>query len=110
MRSAYSKGFIKALTEYMIKNNIDSSDIIEFEANHAPFQPNQQKVAKDVKALQYSHSNDYIAGSKTIKGAEKQDTSSDSSQDHSISSFEEQIKTLPSGTYKVVNGKIMPNY
>lgn len=36
------------------------------------------------------------------------DTSNDSNQGHRISSFMEQINNLPAGTYKIENGKIVP--
>jgi len=59
--------------------------------------------------LQFSHSNDAVAGDDPKPGAEKQDTKSDKDQSHPISTFFNQIANLPEGTYKVVNGQIVPD-
>lgn len=107
MGAAFSKGFIKALIEYMTANNIDPSEIIEFEANFAPYQPTKQKAIDGVETFQYSHSKDRVAGNKKIQGSEYKDTSSDEDQGHSISSFVNQIMSLPEGKYKIENGQII---
>ncbi|MCT4640029.1 MAG: hypothetical protein N4A72_20200 [Bacteroidales bacterium] len=58
--------------------------------------------------LQFSHSKDYVAGNDSIDGAEKQDTSDDKEQGHSIFHFFDQIKKLPAGEYIIKDGKIIP--
>jgi len=49
-----------------------------------------------------------VAGNDPISGAEQEDTKSDKEQGHSIYGFTEQIKKLPAGKYKVMNGEIVP--
>jgi len=107
MGSAYAKGYVKALLDYCKKHGI-STDIIEFEADFAPFQPDQQKANSEVKTYQFSHKKDEVAGNDKMEGAEYMDTSDDNEQGHGINTFMEQIKNLPAGNYKVVNGQIVP--
>lgn len=85
---------------------------VEFEADFAPFQPKDQKVVEDKnmgKTLQFSHSKDGVAGNDNEPGADQIDTRDDSNQSHSLFSFENDISKLPSGNYKIVNGKIVPD-
>lgn len=58
------------------------------------------------KTLQFSHSEDSVAGNKEMSGAENQDTSEDKNQGHSIFDFFNQIKNLPSGTYTINGVKV----
>ena len=108
---AYAKGYIKAILDYAKKHKIQGVKVV-FEADFAPFQPASQKAVKDKnmgETLQFSHSRDAVAGNDDMPGADQINTSGDSNQSHSISSFEEEISKLPTGNYKVVNGKIVPD-
>lgn len=107
MGGAYAKAFIRALKEYMAKNNITGVYIAEYD--FAPFQPDEQEAVDGVPTRQYSHSEDRVAGNDPMKGASQEDTSQDEEQSHSIYSFFNQIKDLPTGKYKVVDGKIVPD-
>ena len=106
MGGAYAKGFIRALKDYILENNIEGVQIYEYD--FAPFQPSDQEAIEGVPTWQYSHSEDRVAGNDPIKGASQENTSSDTSQGHSIFDFFNQIKNLPAGSYTVVNGKIVP--
>jgi RHS repeat-associated protein len=111
MGGAFGKGYAKAILDYARQNNI-AGVVIAFEADFAPFQPYGQEAIEDENmgpTLQFSHSADKVAGNKPIKGARQQDTSRDKDQGHGILSFLNQISKLPAGTYKVVNGKIVPD-
>jgi hypothetical protein len=50
-----------------------------------------------------------IATDENEPGTNKKDTSGNKHQDHPIFSFLEQIKKLLIGTYKMVNGHIVPD-
>ncbi len=103
MGGSYAKGYAKAILEYAKKHNIKDL-IIAFEADFAPFQPDKQSAVKGKNmgaTLQFSHSEDSVAGNKSMPGAENQDTSEDKGQGHSIFDFFNQIKNLPSGTYNI---------
>ncbi|WP_343625056.1 RHS repeat-associated core domain-containing protein, partial [Flavobacterium lindanitolerans] len=105
MGAAYAKGYVKAILEYAKKNNIKGL-IIAFEADFAPYQPNRQSAVKAKNmgdTLQFSHSEDSVAGDDPMPGAKNQDTSDDKEQSHSIFSFLNQILNLPTGKY-IVNG------
>jgi RHS repeat-associated protein len=111
MGGAYAKGYIKAILDYAKAHKINGVKF-EFEADFAPLRPQDQNAIKDENmgpTLQYSHSNDGVAGNEDEPGAEKKDTKSDKNQIHSIYSFLDQVKNLPVGTYKVVNGQIVPD-
>ena len=111
MGAAYAKGYIKALLDYAKEHKINGVKI-EFEADFAPLRPQDQKAIKDKNmgpTLQYSHDGDGVAGNEDEPGAEKKDTKSDKNQIHSIYSFLGQIRNLPVGTYKVINGQIVPD-
>jgi hypothetical protein len=107
MGSAYGKGYIQAIMDYLKKHNITGVNIIE--ADFAPYQPDEQKAIKGVPTQQFSHNNDHIAGNLPIEGAKQEDTSSDIKQGHSIFDFYDQILKLPAGEYRFINGKIVPN-
>jgi len=105
MGGAYGKGYINAILDYAKEHDIKIK--VDFEADFAPFQTGQQKAVKGVKTFQYSHSNDPFAGNDPISGETQMNTSQDKDQGHTIFSFMNDIKNLPTGNYKVVNGKIV---
>lgn len=107
MGGAYGKGYVQAILDYAKQNNI-AGVTVAFEADFAPFQPKQQKAVKGVPTLQFSHEDDMVAGDDQMPGAKKMNTSSDKQQGHSVFGFMNQIKNLPAGKYKVVNGQIVP--
>lgn len=110
MGGAYGKGYAMALLEYAKKHNIQGVTI-GFIADFAPFQSGQLEAVTGENVgptLQFSHSNDMVAGNDPEKGAEQQDTSGDKNQGHSIFSFMNQVSKLPAGKYRVVNGQIIP--
>ncbi len=110
MGGAYAKGYIKAILVYAKKHKIEGVKI-DFEADFAPLEPKDQKAIKDKSmgsTLQFSHSNDAVAGNSSMENADQINTSNDPNQGHSIYDFENQISKLPSGKYKVVNGQIIP--
>jgi hypothetical protein len=108
MGAAYAKGYLKALLQYLKEMGI-STDIIEFEADFAPYQPDKQKANSQVDTYQFSHKKDWIAGKDKMEGAEYMNTSSDTNQTHWIEDFMNQVQNLPAGNYWVVNGQIVPN-
>jgi uncharacterized protein RhaS with RHS repeats len=103
MGAAYAKGFIKGL----IAGGIPI-DLVEFEADFAPYQPKKQEAIEGVKTYQFSHSKDWVAGNDKMNGAEYIDTSSDQNQTHWIEDFRDQIQNLPEGKYRIENGRIVP--
>jgi hypothetical protein len=110
MGAAYAKGYAKALLDYARENGIDGV-VIAFEADFDPYQSAHQKAVKDKNmgpTLQFSHSEDAVAGNDPIEGAKQQDTSDDENQGHSITDFMNQVNKLPAGNYKVKNGEIIP--
>lgn len=108
MGGAYGKGYVQAILDYAKENNIEGVKI-DFEADFAPFQPSKQKAVKGVPTFQFSHGDDIVAGDDSMPGAFKMDTGTDSQQGHSIFGFMDQIKNLPTGKYKIVDGKIVPD-
>lgn len=111
MGGAYAKGYVQAILAYAKTHKIQGVKI-DFEADFAPFQPTKQKAVKDKnlgKTLQFSHSNDPVAGNDSMQGADQINTSDDKDQGHSIFYFMNQISKLPEGKYKVVNGQIVPD-
>lgn len=107
MGSAYGKGYVTALISYIAEIGLNQN-IIEFEADFAPYQPDQQEAVSNVPTFQYSHSNDFTAGNKKMQGAHVINTSSDPKQTHRLNTFSLQIMSLPTGDYKVIDGKIVP--
>jgi RHS repeat-associated protein len=108
---AFGKGYAKAILDYARQNKI-AGVVIAFEADFAPFQPWGQQAIEDENmgpTLQFSHNADRVAGNKPVSGAEQKDTSGDESQGHSILSFSKQVSALPTGTYTVKNGTIIPD-
>ena len=61
MGAAYAKGFIKGLIDAGVPINM-----IEFEADFAPFQPTKQKAIAGVQTYQFSNDNDNIANNKAL--------------------------------------------
>ncbi len=108
MGGAYAKGYAKALLDYAKENKVKGV-VIAFEADFAPFQPDEQKAVNATNmgnTLQFSHSKDMVAGNKPMEGAVIQNTSSDKNQGHSIFDFLDQIKNVPSGSYEINGIKI----
>jgi hypothetical protein len=106
MGGAYAKGYVRAILLWLKELGI-STDIVEFEADFAPYQPTEQKANPDVKTYQFSHHRDWVARNKKIEGAEYMDTSSDKNQTHWIQDFMNQIQNLPEGKYRIENGKLV---
>lgn len=106
MGAAYGKGYVEAILSYLQKLGLPLN-IVEFEADFAPFQPKDQQAIEGVDTYQFSHAKDNIAGNKKIKGAQNMDTSKDKEQSHDIGTFTNQIMSLPEGNYKIINGKIV---
>lgn len=112
MGGAYGKGYIKAILDYAKENNIAGVNFA-FEADFAPFQSGDQKAVKGVKTFQFANDNDDVANNKLLgspfKKIEGAEVTTDSSKDkgHSIFDFMDNVKNLPNGKYKVVNGKIV---
>jgi RHS repeat-associated protein len=113
MGAAYAKGYVKALVAYLKKHNIPI-EAIAFEADFAPYQPKKQKAVKGVKTYQFTNFNDNVASNSWllspygyIEGAEVH-TNFDENKGHSLSDFWEQVRNLPEGKYRVVNGQIVP--
>ena len=112
MGGAYGKGYAKALLEYAKKNKVNGLTIA-FIADYAPFQSGKLSAVDGPNVgptLQFSHGGDIVAGNDPENGAEQKDTSGDKNQGHSIFSFIQQVSQLPIGSYKVVDGKIVPDY
>lgn len=108
MGAAYAKGFIKGLIDAGVPINM-----IEFQADFAPFQPTKQKAIAGVQTYQFSNDNDNIANNKALgspygamEGADVT-TDNDKNIGHYIQDFTDKIKNLPAGKYKVVNGEIV---
>lgn len=105
MGGAYGKGYIQAIMDYAKEHGIKIK--VDFEADFAPFQTGQQKAVEGVKTLQYSHKDDSFAGNDPVSGETQMDTSQDKNQEHNIVTIMDDVKNLPAGNYKVVNGKIV---
>ena len=101
---------MEAILEYIHVHHLEGV-YIAFEADFAPFQPDKQAAVKDDDmgaTLQFSHKGDGVAGSDPVTGAVKMDTSKDKDGNHDLISFTIQdILSLPTGSYKIVNGKIV---
>jgi hypothetical protein len=112
MGAAYAKGYVLAIIQRMKVNGYSDEfikQLIEFEADFAPYQPDKQEANPNVKTYQFSHSKDWVAGKDKMEGTEYMNTSSDANQTHWIEDFMNQVKNLPAGNYRVVNGQIVPN-
>ena len=107
MGSAYAKGFLKAVMEYIQKHPEECNGINLAEYDFAPYQPGSQTAIEGVDTYQYSHKKDNIAGNTPIRGAKQMDTYSDEKRRHSLEDFFDYIKTLPEGSYKIEDGKIV---
>jgi hypothetical protein len=108
MGTAYARGYVMELIKYFIKHGIPLN-AIEFEADFAPFQGELLDAHNSFPIYQFAHSKDPLAGNNPMPGAINMDTSMDKEQKHDIDTFGEQVSNLPSGNYKVVDGKIVPN-
>ena len=104
MGGAYGKGYAQALVNYIKSHPTITSGIRISEYDFAPFEPTMQKAVTGVDTYQYSHKNDWIAGSKKIEGAHYMKTSESKKDGHSINSFWQYIFNLPEGTYIFVDG------
>ena len=107
MGGAYAKGFLKAVMEYIQKHPEECNGINLAEYDFAPYQPGSQTAIEGVDTYQYSHKKDNIAGNTPIRGAKQMDTYSDEKRRHSLEDFFDYIKTLPEGSYKIEDGKIV---
>ena len=107
MGSAYAKGFLKAVMEYIQKHPEECNGINLAEYDFAPYQPGSQTAIEGVDTYQYSHKKDNIAGNTPIRGAKQMDTYNDERRKHSIEDFFDYIKTLPEGSYKIEDGKVV---
>jgi hypothetical protein len=112
MGAAYAKGYVQALVNYLKEHNLPI-EAIAFEADFAPYQPTKQKAVKGVKTYQFTNYHDNVAGHNPlspygyIEGA-KVNTDFDENKGHSLTDFWEQVRNLPQGKYRVVNGQIVP--
>ena len=114
MGAAYAKGYIEALKQFLIDNNLPLS-LIEFEADFAPFQPTEQEAVKGIKTFQFTNMNDDIANNKWLKspfgiiqGVEKVIIGIEENKKHTIKDFYNMVFKLPEGKYEVIDGKIIP--
>ena len=107
MGGAYAKGFLKAVMEYIQKHPEECNGINLAEYDFAPYQPGSQTAIEGVDTYQYSHKKDNIAGNTPIRGAKQMDTYSDEKRRHSLEDFFDYIKTLPEGSYKIEDGKVV---
>ena len=107
MGGAYAKGFLKAVMEYIQKHPEECNGINLAEYDFAPYQPGYQTAIEGVDTYQYSHEKDRMAGNTPIQGAKQMDTYNDERRKHSIEDFFDYIKTLPEGSYKIEDGKIV---
>ena len=104
MGAAYAKGFIKGLKKYAKKNNIDMTNLIEFEVDIAPFQPYLQKAEEGVPTTTVSDGGDIVAGSDPMQNAEPhvlraEDSHNFSIEKHLLPNFEEDVlKFIPKST------------
>ena len=107
MGSAFSKGFLTALMDFILKNPELCNGINIAEYNFAPYQGSLQTAVKGVDTYQYSHKYDKVAGYEIIKGANVMKTKETEEAGHSINDFYDYIKNLPQGRYKIINGQIV---
>ena len=110
MGAAYTKGFIKGMQNYIDKYNsshpkstVDLSNIIEFELDLAPFQPQNQRAAKGIRTLVIQHEYDAVAGFGDMPGSQTVVTHQQipwwkfwfiGTSEHSISIFFDDIKRV----------------
>ena len=92
MGAAYSKGYIKGLQKYAKKHGIDMTNLISYEVDLAPFQPDLQKAADGVTTIVIAHAYDWIAGKEEMEGADnyverENVVNPKGSYEHSITSF-----------------------
>lgn len=111
MGSAYAKGFAQALIDYVAiicRNNPNSLDGLSIsEYDFAPFEPEWQESVNGVDTYQYSHTNDWIAGSNPIRGAHYMKTSDSSQKGHTLGDFMGYINSLPTGKYKLIDNRFV---
>ena len=90
MGGAYGKGFIQGLRKYAKKNDIDITDLIDFEVDLAPFQPGSQEAQEGIPTTVIAHEGDRVAGSNPVPGADNNVTrkgKKKSAKEHSVDSF-----------------------
>ena len=107
MGGSYAKGFARAILNYALKHKGKTNGLSITEYDFAPFMPTFQSALKGVDTYQYSHKNDWVAGSKRISGAKFMKTSDNEEKGHSIGDFIDYIMTLPQGHYVIENGMII---
>ena len=103
MGAAFGKGFIQAIIDFATKNKELLKDLKISEYDFAPYQPYHQQAVNGVATFQYSHNDDSVAGADRIKGANYMKPSN-AYGGHSINSFLDEIKRLPEGNYRYMNG------
>lgn len=94
MGAEFAKGLLEQLVIQCSKYGIAAKDVIEFEADFAPFLPEIQSAVEGIPTYQFSHSEDIWAWNHKINGAIKVDTSEDICQGHGVGTFFNQIKKL----------------
>lgn len=90
MGGAYGKRFIQGLRKYAKKNDIDITDLIEFEIDLAPFQPGSQEAQEGIPTTIIAHKGDRVAGSNPVPGADNNVTRKGkykSVKEHLVDSF-----------------------
>ncbi len=106
MGAVFGKGFVQAIVDFAKKNPTIANGLMISEYDFAPFQPNSAHAVDGVSTYQVSHTDDIIAGSDKVEGASFMKQTSKSGG-HSIGSFLDDIKYLPEGTYRYINGKFI---
>jgi RHS repeat-associated protein len=118
MGAAYGKGLITAILKYAKEHPELCEGLSITEYDFAAFQQNNLSAIPGVPLHQYDNEGDGVVdgvygnthGSKHAKqeGASSYNSDCNSSGGHSIFDFDNQIKNLPAGKYKIVNGQIVP--
>lgn len=108
MGSAYAKGFLKRIIEYVEAHPEECNGFYAIEYALAPYQPHLHSAVDHVGTYQYSHYYDFVAGFTKMDGTIYMNTTSDDNQGHGNGSFVDSIKDLPQGTYQYKNGKWEP--
>ena len=108
MGGAYSKGFVRAIVEYVKRHPELCEGLSIDEYDFAPFEPTFQTSVNGVETFQYSHKNDNVAHNKRENGnVHYMQTSTSENAGHSIQDFIQYINSLPEGHYKFINGQFV---